>query len=150
MGIAVLLADDHVAVRKGVAQVLQSQTDIRVVGAVADGRAAVRQAVALSPDVVVMDISMPMLNGIDATKEIRQRCPDTEVLILSVHSSAEHVLRALHAGARGYVLKESAGSEVVAAVRSVFAHQRYLDAKIADALTGGYPLRNDAKPPWLD
>lgn len=138
MTIDVLLADDHAVVRDGLMLVLQSQEDVRVVGTAADGRTAVWQAVELSPDVVVMDIAMPVLNGIEATEQIRDRCPDTEVLILSVHSSAEHVFRALRAGALGYVLKESAGAEVIAAVRSIHARKRYLGAKIADTVIEDY------------
>ncbi len=138
MTIKVLLADDHAVVRDGLALVLQSQAEMQVVGKAADGRTAVQETVRLEPNVVVMDIAMPLLNGIEATEQIRDRCPDTEVLILSVHSSAEHVFRALRAGALGYVLKESAGSEVIAAVRSVSARQRYLGAKIADTVIEDY------------
>lgn len=147
MTIKVLLADDHAVVRDGLALVLQAQPDIRVIGRAADGRAAVQQALQQSPDVVVMDISMPDLNGIEATEAIRDRCPDIEVLILSMHSSAEHVFRALRAGAIGYLLKESAGAEVIDAVRCVYAGKRYLGAKISDTVIDDYiRQRHTASP----
>lgn len=147
MTIGVLLVDDHAVVRDGLAMVLESQTDIRVVGKAADGRDAIQQALKLVPDVVVMDISMPDLNGIEATELIRDRCPDAEVLILSMHSSAEHVFRALRVGAMGYLLKESAGAEVIDAVRCVHAGKRYLGAKISDTVIDDYiRQRHTASP----
>lgn len=147
MTIKVLLADDHAVVRDGLTLVLESQADMRVVGRAADGREAVQQVVETGPDVAVMDIAMPMLNGIEATEQIRDRCPETEVLILSVHSDAEHVFRALRAGALGYVLKESAGAEVISAVRSVHAGKRYLGAKISDTVIEDYlRQRHTASP----
>lgn len=147
MTIKVLLADDHAIVRDGLKMVLQAQTDIRVVGEATDGRGAVQQAVQHEPDVAVMDIAMPLLNGIEATEQIRDRCPETEVLILSMHSNAEHIFRALQAGALGYVLKESAGAEVIDAVRSVYAGKRYLGGKIADTVIEDYiRQRHTASP----
>jgi DNA-binding NarL/FixJ family response regulator len=138
MTIKVLLADDHAVVRDGLRMVLHTQKDIEVIGDAADGLEASRQAIDLNPDVVVMDIAMPMLNGVEATEQIRDRCPDTEVLVLSVHSDAEHVFRALQAGALGYLLKESAGAEVIDGVRCVHAGRRYLGRKIADTVINDY------------
>ncbi len=147
MTITVLLADDHAIVRDGLRMVLQAQPDIRVIGEATDGREAVQRAVQHEPHVVVMDIAMPVVNGIEATQEIRDRCPGTEVLILSMHSNAEHVFRALQAGALGYVLKESAGAEVIAAVRCVRAGKRYLGGKIADTVIEDYiRQRHTASP----
>jgi DNA-binding NarL/FixJ family response regulator len=122
----VLLADDHGVLRDGLRRLLEANEDIRVVDAVGDGRAAVDRAGALAPDIVVMDVAMPGLNGIEATREILDRAPATGVVILSMHASPEVVRQALRAGARGYLLKESAGDEVVLAVRAVAAGGRYL------------------------
>jgi DNA-binding NarL/FixJ family response regulator len=124
MSIEVFLADDHKLMREGLRILLQMQPDIKVTGEAADGRAAARLASQHCPDVAIMDIAMPHLNGIDATRNIRTVCPSTEVIILSMYSTSEHVFRALEAGARGYVMKESAGKEIIAAVRAV-AHKRY-------------------------
>jgi DNA-binding NarL/FixJ family response regulator len=136
--ITVFLADDHAVVRDGLRYLLEAQPDIRVIGDAGDGRKAVQCVAQLFPDVVVMDIGMPELNGIEATWEIAQICPAVRVIILSVYSTTEHIFRALQAGARGYLLKESAGIEVVNAVRAVHADQRYLSQKISDALVDDY------------
>ena len=136
--ITVFLADDHAVVRDGLQFLLEAQPDIRVVGDAADGREAVRHVARLCPDVVVMDIAMPELNGIEAAREVRYVCPAAQVIILSMHSTTEHVFRALQAGARGYLLKESAGIEVVKAVRAVHAGHRYLSQKISDQLVDDY------------
>jgi DNA-binding NarL/FixJ family response regulator len=109
-----------------------------MVGEAASGLDAAAQVRKLKPDVVVMDIAMPELNGIEATRQIRREVPKTQVVILSVYSTAEHIYRALKAGARGYLLKESAGSEVVRAVRAVHAGRRYLCEKIADTMIDAY------------
>ncbi len=136
--IRVLLADDHAVVRDGLRVLLEAQPDIKVVGNAANGREVVRQAQQLHTDVVVMDIAMPELNGIEATLQIRDACPSTQILILSMHSTTEHIFRALQAGARGYLLKDSAGSEVVDAVRIVYAGRRYLSQKIATTVVDDY------------
>jgi DNA-binding NarL/FixJ family response regulator len=132
MGIRVYLADDHAVLREGLRAVLENQSDIEVVGEAADGRAAVRDATALRPDIVLMDIAMPGLNGIEATARVLSSCPDIGVVILSMHSTKEHIFRALEAGASGYVLKESASQEVVEAVRAVAGGRRYLSRRIED------------------
>lgn len=126
MTIRVLLADDHAIIRDGLRALLQSIADIEVVDAVGDGRKAVRHAIELRPDVVIMDIAMPDLNGIEAVRMLRDKLPSARVVMLSMHSDSEHVYRALNAGAAGYLLKESAADEVVSAVRAVRAGQRYL------------------------
>ena len=136
--ITVLLADDHAVVRDGLGVLLERSGGIRVVAVADDGRAAVAEARRLQPMVIVMDIAMPQLNGIDATMEILRVLPDTKVVILSMHYSREHVYRALHAGALGYVLKESAGAEVVQAVKAVAAGRRYLSAKITNTVVEDY------------
>jgi DNA-binding NarL/FixJ family response regulator len=140
MKIRVLLADDHQMLRDGLKALLSASPDIEVVAAVGDGREAVRIAQELSPDVVVMDLSMPELNGIEAARLLRDKCPAARIVILSMHNSSEHVHRALEAGAVGYLLKESAGPEVEAAVRAVHAGRRFfssaLDVSASPALAG--------------
>jgi DNA-binding NarL/FixJ family response regulator len=144
MSITVFLADDHAVVRDGLRVLLEAQPDIKVIGDAANGRETVRRVVQLCPDVVVMDIAMPELNGIEAAREIAQVCPSTQVIILSMHSTTEHVFQALQAGARGYLLKESAGIEVVNAVRAVHADHRYLSQKISDGLVDDYVRQRQA------
>jgi len=134
MSIEVFLADDHAVMRDGLRLLLDAQPDLRVVGEAATGREAVRQVSMYCPDVLIMDIAMADLNGIDATRQARAYCPDTQVVMLSMYSTDEHIARALQAGAIGYVLKESAGVDVVAAVRAAHAGRQYLSPKIAVAL----------------
>ena len=144
MAIKVFLADDHTVVRDGVRLVLEANKDMSVVGTADDGRDAVRQVQKLRPDVVVMDIAMPELNGIEATQQIRELCPATEVVILSMHANGEHVFRAFQAGARGYVLKESAGAEVVAAIRAAHLGRRYLSQRIEETMIDEFVLQRQA------
>ncbi|MFN7086359.1 MAG: response regulator [Burkholderiales bacterium] len=126
MTIRVLLADDHTIMREGLRVLLSRSADISVVGEAATGSEAVRQAQDLRPDVIVMDIAMPELNGIEAARMIHARLPAIRVVILSMHSTSEHVYRALEAGATGYLLKEVAGNEVIAAIRTVHEGRQYL------------------------
>ena len=134
MSITVYLADDHAVVRDGLRSLLEAQSDIMVIGDASDGRVAVQEITEIRPDVVVMDIAMPEMNGIEATRKITEITPSTQVIILSMYSTLEHICRALQAGAHGYLLKESAGIEVVNAVRTVHANHRYLSQKISDKL----------------
>jgi DNA-binding NarL/FixJ family response regulator len=138
MPISVVLADDHQVLRDGLKTLLEAQPDIRVVGAAADGVEAVAAAAKLKPDVVVMDISMPDMNGVEAARRIHAARAETRIVMLSMHSDAEHVYRALEAGATGYLLKNSAGSELVTAVRAVHAGRRYLTEKINELVIAGY------------
>lgn len=131
MTIRVLLADDHAMFRDGLKSLLAATPDIRVIAEVGNGGDAVRRIQDLKPDVALMDLSMPEVNGIEATRMLQGKCPATRVVILSMHSSSEHVFRAFAAGAAGYLLKESAGAELVAAVRAVHGGQRYVSAAIA-------------------
>lgn len=147
MAIRVLLADDHSIVRDGLRALLEAEGDIEVVGGAANGLDAIRQVRELHPDVVIMDLAMPELNGTEATARIHDVCPATEVLVLSMHSTAEHIFRAFQAGAQGYVLKESAGPEVVAAVRTVHAGRRYLSQKIAGTVIDDYIRERHAASP---
>ena len=138
MSITVFLVDDHAVVRDGLRFLLEAQPDIEVIGNASNGRDATERVPRICPDVVVMDIAMPALNGIEATRRITEACPSTQVIILSMHSTSEHIFRALQAGARGYLLKESAGVEVADAVRVVHAGRRYLSGAISDRLVDDY------------
>ena len=142
MNLKVLLVDDHAVMREGLAALL-SRAGIDVIGTASNGREAVRLARELVPDAVVMDISMPDLNGIEAARQIRVRAPSVRVVMLSMHASREHVHQALAAGADGYVLKESAAAEVATAVRAVAAGRRYLSPSIEAAMleAGGSAAR---------
>jgi DNA-binding NarL/FixJ family response regulator len=136
--IRVLLVDDHAVVRDGLRALIMGHEDMRVVGVAGDGRAAILEADRLAPHVVVMDIAIPELDGIEATQNVIARHPEIQVLILSMYLTSEHVFRALRAGAKGYVLKESAGDEVVEAIRAVHSGKRYLSHKIIDSVIDGY------------
>lgn len=138
MKIRVYVADDHAMIRDGLRALLESQGDIEVVGGAGDGRQAVVEAKRLQPDIVLMDISMPGLNGIEAAALLREAAPKARVIMLSMHANSEHLFRALHAGARGYVLKNSAGAELTDAVREVYAGKRHFSPKVAEILVEGY------------
>jgi DNA-binding NarL/FixJ family response regulator len=132
MPITVFLADDHAVMRDGLARLLESQADFKIIGAANNGGDTVKQVLQLKPRVVIMDISMPDMNGIEAARQIRERAPDTRVLILSMHCTPLHVFHSLEAGVRGYILKESAGSDVIDAVRTVHSGRRFLSPKVME------------------
>lgn len=146
MPITVFIADDHSIVREGLAALLASQPDIQVVGTAASGRDALTKVLQSKPEVVIMDIAMPDLNGIEAARHIQARSPQTRIVILSMHSGAEHVFHALEAGARGYLLKESAAKEISDAVRAVHTGRRYLSAKVAEILAEHVARRPGVSP----
>ena len=134
MKIRVLVADDHAIIREGLRVMLGNQPDMDVVGIAATGREAIQLVDQLGPEIVIIDISMPELNGIEAIQQILPRHPQLKVIVLSIHESKPYVYRALRAGARGYLIKETAGLEVVEAVRAVYRGERYLSRRIADLL----------------
>jgi DNA-binding NarL/FixJ family response regulator len=136
--IRILLADDHGVVRKGLRFLLEQDTGMTVIGEAADGREAVRLAEELSPAVIVMDIAMPLLNGIDATALILKRSPTTGVIMLSMHSDEGYLVRALSAGAKGYLLKDSAEEDLVRAVQTVASGRPFFSPRIAQALLDDY------------
>lgn len=148
----VLLADDHQVVRDGLQVLLQKQPDITVVGMASTGLEALHLARHLHPTVAIMDIAMPAMNGIEATRQIKAEIPDTRVIILSMHAMADYVRDALRAGARGYLLKECAGAEVVHAVQAVCDGRRYVSQQISEVLMEDTVFRTqqDAKVPLLD
>jgi DNA-binding NarL/FixJ family response regulator len=147
MPVTVYLVDDHRILRDGLRMLLELQGDIRVVGEAEDGRTALDGILEARPDVVLMDITMPELNGIDATQNIMLKLPRTKVIILSVHSDTEHIYRAFQAGAKGYLLKESAGDEVVKAVHMVYQDKQYVSQKLSDALPMGYARQHQERSP---
>lgn len=132
--IKVLIADDHVMVRQGFIVLLNAQPDIEVIGEAADGNEMVEQAESLHPDVVLADISMPNLNGIEATKVIHQRNPEMPVVMVTVHTSSSYVVRALRSGARGYVVKNDDFQHVVQAIKAVSEGQRYLSSQVSEQI----------------
>lgn len=134
----VVLADDHAVVREGLKALVNAQPDMRVIGEAADGEEAWRVATELAPDVLVMDLSMPVLGGADATVRVRRDCPSVKILALTVHEERLYLTQLLRAGASGYVLKRAAGAELVRAVRTVAAGGTYIDPSIAGALVAGY------------
>lgn len=134
MTIGVLIADDHGVVAEGLRFVVEAQADMEVIACIQDSREAVRRSIEMNPDVVLMDHAMPLLNGTEATHLIRERCPGTHVIILSMYSDQVHVVRALQAGATGYVVKKSAAKEVVDAIRTVHRGGRYLSKELADSV----------------
>ena len=138
MSIKVFLADDHAVVREGLRMLLEVQKDIEVVGEASDGRQTIQQVKPLCPDVVIIDIAMPEMNGIEATAHILKECASTHVIILSMHATTEHIFQAINAGAKGYLLKESAGREIIDAVRAVHQGHRYLSEQISDIMVDDY------------
>ena len=133
--ITVILADDHTVLRDGLRFLLEAAGDIQILSMAANGQEAVEQATLHCPDVIVMDISMPIMSGIEATKHICKICENTKVAILSMHHTTEYIQRALEAGAVGYLLKDSAGAELVAAIRALYDGKRYLSKKVAGTIT---------------
>jgi DNA-binding NarL/FixJ family response regulator len=144
----VLVADDHQLFREGLLSMLDGQRDVEVVGDAPSGRAAVEMAAELRPDVVVMDVTMPDLNGIEATRQIKAQCPSVQVVAVSMHGDRQFVTEMLEVGASGYLLKDSALSELLASLRAAVAHEVYLSPKVASIVLracddgGGRPSHN--------
>jgi len=136
--VRILVADDHGVVRKGLRLILERHEGLEVVGEAADGREVVRLAEELSPNVVIMDVGMPKLNGIDATAQITHRNPRVAVIILSMHSDEGYIVRALGAGAKGYLLKESAEEDLVQAVRVIARGRPFFSPRITQTLLDDY------------
>jgi DNA-binding NarL/FixJ family response regulator len=136
--IRVVLADDHTLIRAGLRMVIDAQPDLTVVGEADDGRTAVKLAEALKPDVVVMDIGMPSLNGIEACRQIREILPQSQIVMLSMHSDEGYVLRALKAGAKAYLLKDSAEADLARAIRSAAAGKSFFSPAVGKVLLEDY------------
>ena len=146
----IVLADDHAILREGIRALLEDQSDMTVIGEAADGRKAVELARDLSPDIIVMDIGMPLLNGLEATRQIKHNFPQVSVLVLTMHDNEEYVSQILAAGASGYVLKRAASSELVTAIRAVAAGQSFLSPAVTKLLIEGYMGRQPAAPVMVD
>ena len=142
----ILIADDHEVVRHGVRSLLQAHQGWEVCGEAADGRDAVAKASALKPDVVVMDIGMPNLNGLDAAREILREVPRAMVLILTIDESEQVMREVLNAGARGFLLKSDAGRELVTAVEALQQHRTYFTSKVAELVLNGYLTGRNPAP----
>src|ERR1700727_2180981 len=140
-----LLADDHEIVRQGIRSMLETQRDCKVVGEAADGRQAVSMTKELNPDVVILDIGMPSLNGLEATRQILKMRPQTKVLILTMHESDSVIREVLDAGARGYILKTDAGRDLVAAVESLRRNKTFFTSRVSQMILDGF-LKGDARP----
>jgi two-component system, NarL family, response regulator NreC len=137
----VLLGDDHTLFRHGLLKILEERPEWEIVAEVGDGREAVRKALALKPDVAILDVGMPLLNGIDATQQIVRKAPQTRVLVLSMHSDEAYVTRALQAGATGYMLKDSAGKDLLKGVAAVAAGQAFFSPAVARLMLDDYVRR---------
>lgn len=134
MTIRILIADDHDVVAEGLRFVVETQPDMKVVACVQDSREAVRIAIEKNPDVVLIDHAMPVVNGTEATHMILDRCPQIRIIVVSMYSNQIHVVRALQAGATGYIVKKSAAKEIVDAIRTVYKGGRYLSAELVDVV----------------
>jgi DNA-binding NarL/FixJ family response regulator len=134
----ILIADDHTLVREGISALLKFYDDIEVVGEAANGKEAIDKVNELNPDVVLMDIAMPGLGGLEATLEIKKRHPDTKILVLTQYSDKEYVNRFLKAGVSGYILKKAVGTELISAIRAVSKGELYLYSSIASEVVAGY------------
>jgi len=145
LSITVFLAEDHKIVREGFKLLLETHPDIKVIGEAGDGREAVRMVLKLAPDVVIMDIAMPEMNGIEATRQITESLPSAKVVILSMYSTPQHVFRALNAGARGYILKGSAGEDVIKAVRMVHNGRTYVCSEISEVVINEYLQKRETR-----
>src|SRR5436190_2209930 len=138
----ILIAEDHQTVREGVKLLVNAQPDMEVVGEAGDGEIAVKEAERLKPDIIVMDVSMPNVNGLKATKRLRRQDPDIKILTLTRHTDDGYLQQLLGAGANGYVLKQSAPTELINAIRSVAAGNAYLDPSLTRKVMGGYVNRS--------
>ncbi|HEX8369409.1 MAG TPA: response regulator transcription factor [Pyrinomonadaceae bacterium] len=137
----IILAEDHETVREGLKLIVNAQSDMEVIAEANNGSAAIKLARELSPDIVVMDISMPELNGLKATKKLKQVCPNVKVLTLTRHTDDAYLQQLIQAGASGYVLKQSAPSELIRAIHAISEGKSYLDPALANKVMGGYASR---------
>lgn len=141
----IFLAEDHQTVREGIKLLIDAQPDMEVIGEAGDGEAAIKEALRLKPDVVLMDISMPNLNGLRATKKLRSISADVKILTLTRHTDDGYLKQLITAGANGYVLKQSAPTELINAIRTVAAGNSYLDPSLTRKVMGGYVSRAESQ-----
>jgi two-component system response regulator NreC len=145
----IVLADDHTLLRQGLRKILEERPDWAVVAEAGDGREAVRQILAMRPDVAILDIGMPLLNGIEATRQIVRRLPECRILILSMHANEAYIIQALKAGAKGYMLKDSADTDLIRGVSSVAAGKSFFSPHVAKVMLDDY-LRHLAEKGIVD
>ena len=134
----IIIAEDHTILREGLRAILSANTDFEVVGEAQDGRDAIRCAEKLDPDLILMDLSMPRTNGLEAIKEIKKQHPDIKIIALTVHKTDEYILETLKGGADGYLLKDSSQSELIMAINNVLAGKRYLSPGVSEKVIEGY------------
>jgi two-component system response regulator NreC len=137
----IMLAEDHQTVREGIKLLINSQPDMEVIGEVGDGAAAIREAQKIVPDIVVMDVSMPNVNGLKATKRLKLSAPNIKVLTLTRHSDDAYLQQLIESGASGYVLKQSAPTELIRAIRTIAGGKNYLDPALTEKMFGGFKSR---------
>jgi DNA-binding NarL/FixJ family response regulator len=147
MTISIVIVDDHAIMREGLSQVLAQQPDLEIAGTSGDGRQSLKLIDELRPDVIILDITMPGLNGIEVARQVRERWTGCAVVMLSMHASSEYVFQAMEAGARGYLKKESAARDIVEAVRAVHAGRRYLGPGIAEIMAEHMATRKPGDNP---
>src|SRR5258708_9092453 len=141
MKIHILLADDHTILRAGLKMMLNAQPDMEVIGEAQDGRQAISEGVRLQPDIILMDITMPDMNGIEATRQIKKMLTEVKVLVLTMHENDEYVFQALRAGASGYMLKEAADTELITALHVIQSGKFYLSPSAQSVMVGDYLQR---------
>lgn len=140
----IILAEDHETVRGGIRLLIEAQSDMKVVGEAGDGFAAIKMAQDLNPHIAVMDVSMPKLNGLKATKKLRECCPNIKILTLTRHTDDAYLQQLIQAGSNGYVLKQSAPAELINAIRAVGSGKSYLDPSLTEKVMGGYVSQSTA------
>ncbi len=143
----IVIAEDYTILREGLRALISASSELEVVGEAEDGKAAIQSVETLKPDLVLVDLSMPRTNGVDAIREIRRRCPQTKIMALTVHKAEEYVLAALEAGADGYVLKDATHSELMMAIDTVLGGKPYLSPGVSQAVIQGYlEGKRDVRP----
>lgn len=146
--IKVLLAEDHTIVRKGIRSLLDDQPNIEVIGEAEDGREAIEKVEQLAPDIILMDNTMPILNGLEATRQIKKRFPEIKILILTMHTNEEYILQFLRVGASGYLVKQTAPTELVSAIEAVYRGDSFLSPSISRTIIDEYLRHAEATGKW--
>jgi len=148
--IRILLADDHALVRSGLIRLLEPNKDILVIGEAEDGEEAIRKTKELKPDVVVIDLSMPKINGIEAAKIISKECPESRVLVLTMHENEEYVYQIFRSGANGYILKNANRNEITTAIRAVAKGERFFSSRVSEIMVEGYLRKAEEREKGTD
>ena len=145
--VRIMLADDHTIVRQGLARLLEDHQGLKVVGEAINGQAAVEKAMKLKPDIIIMDIAMPRMNGIEATKRIRKQLPETKIIILSMYSHEHYIHELLECGVSGYLLKDSGGRDIIKAIDSAMKNETFLSPSISKKVVDSYlsPTKSSSK-----